>query len=170
MKLENVVESSGYRIYVDIDGVLADFDAGIFDLMGERIPSPASKEFESRMFAALKQHTADGQLFWETLDKLKDADMLWRYVKRYNPIVLSSIGDQDAADGQKRRWIAKHFGRNTRVELVRTSAEKAKYATSTSILIDDRSKSIDPWVSAGGIGILHTSASNTITELKKLGL
>jgi len=38
------------------------------------------------------------------------------------------------------------------------------------ILIDDSIKKIDPWNANGGIGILHTSASNTISKLKELGL
>ena len=37
-----------------------------------------------------------------------------------------------------------------------------------TILIDDRMHSIGPWRSAGGIGILHTSASQSIGELKTL--
>jgi hypothetical protein len=47
---------------------------------------------------------------------------------------------------------------------------KAEYAEPNAILIDDQPKSIDPFIAAGGIGILHTSAANTIKELKKLGL
>jgi len=35
---------------------------------------------------------------------------------------------------------------------------------------DDRESNIDQWRAAGGIGILHTSASDTIRQLKKLGL
>jgi len=35
-------------------------------------------------------------------------------------------------------------------------------------LIDDRQKNIDAWVEAGGIGIVHTSAANTIEQLKAL--
>ena len=44
------------------------------------------------------------------------------------------------------------------------------YAAPNHILIDDRESNIDQWRAAGGIGILHTSASNTIQQLKKLGL
>ena len=38
------------------------------------------------------------------------------------------------------------------------------------ILIDDRLSNIEQWRSQGGIGILHTSAVNTIQQLKELGL
>ena len=38
-----------------------------------------------------------------------------------------------------------------------------------NLLIDDHSKNIDAFRKAGGLGIVHTSARNTIKELKKLG-
>ena len=51
-------------------------------------------------------------------------------------------------------------------------AEKQKYAKKNgvpNILIDDWKKNIVEWEAAGGIGILHKSASATIAQLKKLG-
>ena len=48
--------------------------------------------------------------------------------------------------------------------------QKKDYANENSILIDDRSKNIDQWRAAGGIGILHTDAASTIEKLKELGL
>ena len=38
-----------------------------------------------------------------------------------------------------------------------------------AILIDDYPKNVDQFKAAGGIGILHISASNTISQLKRLG-
>ena len=49
-------------------------------------------------------------------------------------------------------------------------ADKHEYAAPNHILIDDRDKAILPWREAGGIGILHTSANDTIAQLKELGL
>jgi len=36
-------------------------------------------------------------------------------------------------------------------------------------LIDDLSKNIAEWKSAGGIGILHKSTGQTLSQLKRLG-
>jgi hypothetical protein len=44
------------------------------------------------------------------------------------------------------------------------------FAGPERILIDDMEQTIREWNNAGGIGIHHTSASNTISQLKKLGL
>jgi hypothetical protein len=50
------------------------------------------------------------------------------------------------------------------------SFNKKNYAEPNHILIDDRLSNIEQWRAAGGIGILHTSSDETITQLKKLGL
>jgi hypothetical protein len=56
-------------------------------------------------------------------------------------------------------------------KLILSKAENKKdYARPNSILIDDNVKNIADWIGAGGIGILHTSAEDTIKQLKKLGL
>ena len=44
----------------------------------------------------------------------------------------------------------------------------AAFAAKGNVLIDDRGKNIDAWVKAGGIGIKHKTARDTITELKLL--
>ena len=49
-----------------------------------------------------------------------------------------------------------------------SGSQKAAFAYEGSVLIDDRKKNIDAWENAGGIGILHTSAKETINALKEL--
>ena len=39
-----------------------------------------------------------------------------------------------------------------------------------TVLIDDLKKNIDEWREAGGTGILHVSAEQTLKELRELGL
>jgi hypothetical protein len=45
-----------------------------------------------------------------------------------------------------------------------------KKGSDQTILIDDYIKNINEFKAKGGIGIHHTSAQNTIFQLKKLGL
>ena len=52
--------------------------------------------------------------------------------------------------------------------------DKAKFAKDgrdgrPNLLIDDHIKNVDAFRKRGGIGIHHTSAQNTIKELRKLG-
>ena len=66
-------------------------------------------------------------------------------------------------------WVKKNLGLpNNRINLVRRF-QKKDYAVSGSILIDDYEKNTREFTAKGGIGIHHTSTSNTIRQLKKLG-
>jgi hypothetical protein len=51
-------------------------------------------------------------------------------------------------------------------------ADKQKYAMingKANLLIDDYIKNIHEWEAKGGIGVHHTSPSETLAELKRLG-
>ena len=79
--------------------------------------------------------------FWVGMPWMEDGKTYWDYIKKYKPILLSS-----------------------------RSKDKQNYSGENKILIDDRPSNITEWRSQGGIGILHTSAANTIAQLKELGI
>ena len=68
-------------------------------------------------------------------------------------------------DCTSRRWRQRNLP-STKLVLAQ-AIRKQNYATPDSILIDDRENNINQWIASGGIGILHTSASDTIKQLKK---
>ncbi len=160
------IQPQEYKIMVDMDGVLADFIRGVND----KIEGGYIEGNNTQLWKDIKKYSNQGGRLWAELEPMADAMELWNYVKQYNPQILTSGGNPAfGADEQKHEWIKRVIG-NPKVNIVRKSGEKAGLATPQTILIDDLRKSIDPWVAAGGIGILHTSAKNTIAELKKLGL
>ena len=170
MRLKDLGDSP--KIFVDIDGVLADFVAGVAKL----IPDYDDKRYESdskyrsMMWKAVEKFSKEGGELWYELPLMHDAKELWEYIRKYNPQILSATGRKSYGAGrQKRAWIKKHFG-NVKVNLTEKAREKAQHAKKGYILIDDKLKAIDPWKAAGGIGIHHTSTANTIAQLKKLGL
>lgn len=171
MKLTEILNSNHYTVYVDLDGVLADFMKKAKEVTGIDLDKADNQE-TTEFFKELDKRARAGKKFFEYMDLLPDAMVLWNHIKKYDPIILSSTGHTLGAAEEKRAWVKKHLGYEAakRALFVRQSREKSKYANSHSILIDDRAKSIDPWVAADGIGILHVSAAKTIKELKKLGL
>ena len=68
----------------------------------------------------------------------------------------------------KNEWIKRYVDPGVVVTCTMSGSQKAAFAYEGSVLIDDRKKNIDAWESAGGIGILHTSAKETIETLKEL--
>ena len=169
MKLEQILgDKQQYKLFVDLDGVLASFDNGVKKLMPEFIDGDPSQK--GKMWKKIKEYQKQGGEFWFDLELTNDAVVLWDFVDQFEGTeILTAYGDPSfgAAD-QKIRWVKKYLGDDVKVNLVRTSKEKANYANSNTILIDDRSKSIDPFVAAGGKGILHTSAADTIKKLQEL--
>jgi hypothetical protein len=157
-------EETQYTIYCDMDGVLVDFDRGYQELTGmttQQADAMGGDTFWEPL-------TKAGAKWWITLNWMPDGKQLWNYIKKYTPILLSAPSKQESSRLGKRVWVKREL---PDVKLIlRPASQKQQYASPTSILIDDRQKNIDQWEAAGGIGILHTSAANTIEQLKQLGL
>lgn len=160
-----------YHIYVDLDGVLADLQSEIEDILDIKITtSPGKTDWDDadEIWRLLREL---GEPDFSKLRKLPDADRLWNYVKQYKPSILTATGKPAGKNGrQKTEWVKKNLTGYKDIHTVVGSRLKAQYAWPDAILIDDRLKSINPWRQKGGIGILHTSAEDTIRQLKKLGL
>lgn len=169
MKLNEVIEQPQYKIFVDLDGVLVDFDKQMERIGFPRQTVESDKKAKSKFWQTIGRMAKEGKPFWGVMDPMPDAAQLWNYVKKYNPEILSATGHVGNATQEKHEWVKRYLG-NVKVHLTRKSSDKAQLAAPNHILIDDREKSIQPWIAAGGIGILHKSAGETIRELKELGL
>lgn len=165
--LENGKEgrNSKYAVAIDMDGVLADFDSGSRTALGKDKDSIPTRDF----WKGITHYDKNVEPFFENLPVMKDAFELMHFItsnfERYFVLTASGFTPKNVEE-QKRNWAKKVFSPHLKVITVRKSAEKAQYADPNTILIDDRRKAIDPWVAAGGIGILHVRADNTIAQLK----
>jgi len=169
MQLKDL-KSEDYHIYVDLDGVLADLESHIENIIGHPLRTAPNGDWENAD-DIWKQLREMGEPDFSKLELLPDAMTLWDYVKKYNPNVLTATGHPvEKNDKEKRQWVKDNLTGYNDVFTVVASRNKSKWAWPDAILIDDREKSIEPWREKGGIGILHTSADATIAELKELGL
>lgn len=157
--------SDQYTLFVDLDGVLADFDAGVEEVTG-KLPSEQSPK-------AMWPRLARTQGFYANLDWMPDGRTLWERVARHDPIILTGLPLGKWARPQKLEWCSRELGADVEV-LTCMSRDKAKVARErsegTPVLIDDRDKFRDKWVEMGGIFIHHKSAAESISELEALGL
>lgn len=147
-------------LYLDMDGVIADFHK-------EYDKYDPHREDRKKFRSAVIDHR-----IFEQLDFMPDAQELLNYVSKLNGVtieMLTSVGTHDPFQGQsakeqKLNWLqAKNIP--WKANFVQDKAQKAKYATPTSILVDDSIGCINPFNDAGGYGILHTSAADTISKL-----
>jgi len=152
-----------YKLFVDMDGVLVDFDKGYEKLTGINM---RGKFVNDESFWNPINNA--GYDFWINLEWMKDGKELWSYVEKYKPELLSAPSRQDDSRVGKHDWVKREL---PGVHLIlRTAKNKKEFAAPDSILIDDRKENIESWIEHNGIGIHHISTKNTIKELKKLGL
>jgi len=155
-----------YKIYSDMDGVITDFDSQ-FEKLSDGI-SPSEYEKKNGKKAFWKLIGDKGVSFWVGMPWMSDGLEYWNYIKQYSPILLSAPSKDESSKLGKRLWVKNNIP-GTKLVLA-YAQDKQKYAAPNHILIDDRLSNIEQWRSQGGIGILHTSAANTIEQLKELGL
>ena len=149
-----------------MDGVLCDFERQ----WARTNKLPFSKFQQLNMhdrWEKVRQHGS----FWETIPWKGDGRTLWNYIKKHDVRILSAYSSSDPnCMAGKRKWLSKNVSiSNAKIHLV-TRSQKQIYSKKNTILIDDYIRNIKEFNAKGGIGIRHKTASQTISELKKLGL
>ena len=154
-----------YTIFCDMDGVIVDFERGYYELTGKHTSQvlDGSNEF-------WKPLEDEGALFRATLPWMPDGKQLWDYIKKYKPYILTAPSLDPSSRVGKEAWCKMHINGQYKKLYFKAARFKSDFAGENKILIDDREDTIANWNAKGGIGILHTSAANSIKELKKLGL
>ena len=134
------------KIWMDLDGVLADFDRRVELLTGKKPTNLSKKE----MWKAIM----DDSHFFLKLEWINAATPLWNLIKKYDHAVLTGLPSRSEGRDDKIAWVKKKCGNNTEVIVV-PKLDKQLYAASNHILVDDNQMNIDQWNAAGGIGIFH---------------
>jgi len=153
-----------YKIYCDMDGVLVDFNRQFENLSGGMYSRTYEETYGKNNFWKLIK--SEGIEFWSYMKWMVDGQDLWNFIESPTTELLSAPSIEESSRIGKARWVGKNLpGVILNLEYAK---DKKKFAGPNNILIDDHPKNISDWVEFGGIGILHTSTSNTINELKKL--
>ena len=149
------------QIYVDMDGVLADFDRHYRRTFGSVPTRPGGADWK-----AVRAHKG----FYLGIPPMGDLDVLWARLAPYNPIVLTGVpASVEEAEGNKLEWIVKNL--NTMPEVICCAArDKADYCLPGDLLIDDYERHMQLWLDAGGRWITHVSAEATCLRLMLMGI
>ena len=153
-------------IYLDLDGVVADFNKR-YKEQYHMEPREAEKkrEFDKYFneFIATKQ--------FETLDLMPGAMDGLTFLRKHLTVptqILSSTANEaryEDISNQKLIWLQTH-GITFSANFVPGKRHKYKFAGPDKIIIDDTQSVIDQWKEAGGIGILHKDWVTTLAILK----
>jgi 5'(3')-deoxyribonucleotidase len=150
------------QLFLDCDGVLANFDKGAEAALG--MPP---KAFEQRhglgRFWARLHRTPD---FYARLEELPDARELFDGVKHLNPVILTGCPRGGWAEDQKVRWADEHFP-GTRI-ITCMARDKRDHGQRGDILIDDTLRHRERWEETCGVFIHHRNARQSLAALKRL--
>lgn len=162
------------KIYLDMDGVLADFDKGVRELCHQELIGQGKRSFEQEkeLWDAVKE----AGHFYAKLDPIPGAIELFETIySKYQDRceILTGIPSKrwgiDSAGDDKREWTARYLDERIVVNIVYRS-EKVKFAQNSGcILIDDFEKNINEWTNKGcGTGILFKNPEQALEELKRI--
>jgi hypothetical protein len=148
------------KLYVDMDGVLTDFD-GSFRKATGRIPDEFEKKEGKEAF--WDRVEKEGLEFWSEMPWTKDGKNLWKSLKPHKLVILSSPSRSKHCREGKKSWVKRELG-DVRLILIK---DKHKYAEKNAVLIDDNKGKIQNWENAGGAGILFKSSAQALRELRE---
>ena len=153
--------SATRQLYLDCDGVLADFDAGVRELLGI-----GPQEFmDRRGKGTFWKKLAAAPDFYARLPLMPDARELFDAVKHLDPVILTGLPLGKWAAPQKVRWAAEHFP-GTRILTV-MARDKRNHCNPGDVLVDDMDRHRHLWEEAGGIFVLHKNARESLAELAR---
>ena len=145
-------------IYVDMDGVVADFDTFAEELLGREIGWGTTQDLSDAEWVKL---ASVDNLYYQ-LPLMPDATKLIAYLmslnSRFHIEFLTAIPRRSTiptAQADKQAWIDKYFP-GMKMNIGPYSHDKQKWCTPGDILIDDRPSNIEQWTAAGGIAVYHT--------------
>ena len=150
------------QLFLDCDGVLADFDAGAKEMLG--MPASAYEaRYGKRAFWRQLSRTKD---FYARLPLMADARTLFEAVVHLDPIILTGLPLGNWAAPQKVRWAEEHFP-GTRI-ITCMARDKYRHMNGSDVLVDDRADHRDKWEAAGGVFVHHKGASTSLKQLAEI--
>lgn len=139
------------RLYLDLDGVMADFDAHFPALFGV----DHRELLDDDMWGIINAHPS----YFRDMPVCDGAKEFFAWLSAYgDPIILTACPKSNYAHvaRQKREWVREHLCENATVLPVMGGRNKPLFMHAAGdILIDDFERNIDAWQDEGGVGILH---------------
>jgi 5'(3')-deoxyribonucleotidase len=143
-------------IYLDMDGVVADFNQFATDFLGRQIGWNENDLTAEEW----KQLSSSGDLYAQ-LPLIEESTQLVAMAKsfstRFNVEFLTAVPRQTtmpSAKSDKKKWLDKYFP-GIKMNIGPFSRDKQNWCKPGDILIDDKWSNIEQWFNKGGIGIFH---------------
>lgn len=161
-------------ILLDMDGVLADFPAGVAPLFGltpeelEAVWKPGEWNLCPTLGVSMndfwKRITEAGERFWLDLLPMPWATKLVSLIEQHCAEwhIISAPSRCPSSHSGKVKWLKREFGE--RFDSFALTPHKHLFARPNTILIDDRQTNCDNFEAAGGTSILFPSLGNCLHQ------
>ena len=166
-------------IYLDMDGVLSDFDSRYFERYGHypfNVPRGGhwvnnwTDFIQTEQFKTL-DWVPSGLEFYNTVQTVVANYNAWVVTPIEIQILSSSGGNtfHSEVTTQKQHWLDEQ-GIKIKANIVPGRSKKKEWAQPTAILIDDMPSNVDQFVLKDGYAILHDHKNHwdTIAQLEKM--
>jgi len=150
------------QIFLDLDGVMADFEGHFLKQFG--VPHDSFNDAEMWKKINSVQH------YFLDMEVMEGAYEFFNYLEQFNPIILTACprSNYQAAAIQKRQWVRKNLSQDIMILPILGGKNKAMFIHQEGdILIDDMAKNCNSWTEHGGYAIMHTDFENTKNQLEK---
>lgn len=156
------------RLFLDLDGVIADFDKTAEQILGTDNIYKFEFIWGADEFWRRINTVPD---FFRKLEMKPDAWVLLSATAHMNRAFLTALPhvNPGTAARLKSEWVWEHFGYNMPIICYETK-DKPKPCRPGDILIDDRAVNKAAWEAAGGRYIIHTSAGESVAQLRAWGV
>jgi len=150
------------QLYLDCDGVLADFDRGASDILSMS-PDTFQQRYNPGRFW---QKLASAPGFYANLPLMPGAKTLFEAVRHLDPIILTGLPRGNWAGPQKVQWAAEHFPGMRIITCM--AVDKRRHCREGDVLVDDMLKHRHLWEEAGGVFVHHRNIEETLAELRPI--
>ncbi len=153
------------QLFLDCDGVLADFDAYTTSMFGMPPREYEKLHGDQKFWEDLK---AEDDLFFK-FPLMSDALELWEATAYLDPIILTGCPkEMTEAHDQKRRWAKQNFDTDRIITCRSKDKRDHMVPDKVNIIIDDWHVHKRRWEEVGGHFILHKTTKDSIAQLEEL--
>lgn len=156
------------RIYLDMDGVLVDFDARADEFGCRKRPGKDPSAIDWNIPKAV------GPDYWANMSWMPGAEEFFRKCREMCDALGIELGILTAIEipaGVKGKCLWVHWNTdidNEHLIIVRKGVEKMRFAAPDRILVDDTQKNVDAFRAAGGQAVLYQNPEQALSDIIKL--
>lgn len=158
-------------LYIDMDGVVADFNKFASTVLHIQV-EPGAQKWSEGQWAKLRDYPGLYRYLPKTskADEIISTARMFRNILNWPIYMLTAVpkgNDVPDAFHDKILWMQKYYP-DIRVRFGPFAVNKKDHCKPGDVLIDDRISTCEEWTAAGGRAILATDLDRALQELKLL--